>query len=65
MKKHKKHKKHKKQNPVAKFSSRLNYNAGLHEKSNKAKRIKAKQAFLRAMRRDFDNYLMSAFYKVV
>ena len=58
-------KKQKKQNPVAKFSARLNYNAGVHEKSNKAKRIKAKQTLLRAMKHGLDNYLMSAFYKVI
>jgi hypothetical protein len=48
-------------NPVAKFSARLNYNAGVHEKSNKAKRKSNKQKFMNAFRKGKENYFMSQF----
>lgn len=48
-------------NPVAKFSSRLNYNAGVHEKSNKAKRKTNKQKIMSAFRKGKENYFISQF----
>ncbi|WHN65203.1 hypothetical protein [Cysteiniphilum sp. QT6929] len=48
-------------NPVAKSLAKLNYNAGVHEKTHKAKRIKEKQKLLKSLSRSFDSYLMSLF----
>ena len=48
-------------NPVAKSLAKLNYNAGFHEKTHKAKRIKEKQKLLKSLSRSFDSYLMSLF----
>ena len=52
-------------NPVAKSLVKLNYNAGIHEKTNKAKRIKDKQKLLKSLSRGFDSYLLSLFLKQV
>lgn len=48
-------------NPVAKNLAKLNYNAGFHEKTHKAKRVKEKQKLLKSLSRSFDSYLMGLF----
>ncbi|WP_208123320.1 hypothetical protein, partial [Facilibium subflavum] len=50
-----------KMNPVAKSLAKLNYNAGVHQKTNKAKRAKEKRQLLKSLSQSCDSYLMSLF----
>ncbi|MBK2124720.1 hypothetical protein [Fangia hongkongensis] len=48
-------------NPVAKNLMKLNYNAGVHQKTNKAKRANDKRRLLKSLSHSVDSYLFSIF----